>query len=148
MAVFVVDDDPLIRSLVARVLGRAGLDVRTYPDADAALAGLDANGPLEMLVTDVSMPGSMDGIALAGRVAARYPQVPIVIMSGDAASLARGGQATGVAATLAKPFAMRELDELDALLETRGHPEPRGAGSIDPAVDRGLALSLPPRGVA
>ena len=116
MAVFVVDDDPLICALVARVLTRAGLEVRTYADADTALAALEANGPIEMLLTDVSMPGRLDGIDLACRVAARYPRTPIVLMSGDAGSLARGRELADVTATLAKPFTIRELDDLDQVL--------------------------------
>jgi DNA-binding NtrC family response regulator len=126
VAVFVVDDDPLICSLVAKVLTRAGLEVRTYADADTALAALEANGPIEMLLTDVSMPGRIDGIGLAGRVAAKYPKTPIVLMSGDEESLARGRDISAVTATLAKPFTIRELDDLDQALGCRGH----GSGKI------------------
>jgi two-component system cell cycle sensor histidine kinase/response regulator CckA len=110
--VFVVDDDPLIRSIVARVLSRAGRTARTYSDAEAALAALTTCGDSpELVITDVSMPGELDGIALAARVSERLPGVPIVLMSGDSASLARVGRATGVTATLAKPFSLEQLGE-------------------------------------
>jgi DNA-binding NtrC family response regulator len=112
VAVLVVDDDPLICSVVARVLVRAGTEVRTYPNADAALAALYATSdPIELLLTDVSMPGELDGIAFATLFAARCPEVPIVLMSGDPESLNRGGELLSIRATLAKPFTLAELDQ-------------------------------------
>lgn len=120
MAVLVVDDDPLICSVVARVLARAGREVQTCPDADSALVAFDSTAePFELLLTDVSMPGELDGIALAALVSERCPQLPIVIMSGNAGSLARVGEQAGVAATLAKPFT---LAELGAVLELAVRP--------------------------
>ena len=118
--VLVVDDDPLICAVVERVLVRAGRTVRTCPDAASALAEFSLSGdPIGMLITDVSMPGELDGIALAGLIAERCPRLPIVIMSGDAGSLVRGGEQAGVAATLAKPFTLDELGDVVELVSRR-----------------------------
>jgi two-component system cell cycle sensor histidine kinase/response regulator CckA len=118
--VLVVDDDPLICAVVATFLRREGREVRTYPDADAALAALDlVTEPIDIVVTDVSMPGELDGIALAALVARRRPETPVVLMSGSAGSLARGGRATGVWATLAKPFTLDELGNAIAAVAHR-----------------------------
>ncbi|HEY5433641.1 MAG TPA: response regulator [Candidatus Limnocylindrales bacterium] len=86
--------------------------MHAYPDAQAALAGLDTwVGPIDLLLTDVSMPGELDGIALAAVVAERRPEIPVVLMSGDAGSLERATGAPGVSATLAKPFTLEALCE-------------------------------------
>ena len=120
MVVLVVDDDPLVCSVVARVLTRAGREVRTCPDVDSALAAFDsAAEPFDLLLTDVSMPGELDGIALAGLIAERCPEVAIVVMSGDAGSLVRGGEQAGVTATLAKPFTLDELGDVVELVSRR-----------------------------
>jgi two-component system NtrC family sensor kinase len=116
VVVLVVDDDPLICSVLARVFTRSGREVHTCADAGAALAAFDsAAEPFDLLLTDVSMPGEIDGIALAGLVARRCPEMPIVLMSGDTGSLARGGKQAGVTATLAKPFTLDELGDALAL---------------------------------
>jgi hypothetical protein len=57
---------------------------------------LDLPAGAELAITDVSMPGELDGIALATPVSERLAGVSIVLMSGDSASLARGGRAPGV----------------------------------------------------
>ena len=114
MAVLICEDDPLIRFFIATVVGRVGKEALTYPDADAALAALDVcSDAIELLITDVSMPGERDGIEFAALVAQRRPEIPIVVMSGDPGSLARGGELSAVRATLAKPFS---LDQLEAVL--------------------------------
>ena len=118
--VLVVDDDPLICAVVSRFLRREGRAVRTYPDADAAMAALDVvTEPIDMVLTDVSMPGELDGIDLAALLARRRPETPVVLMSGSAGSLARGGRATGVWATLAKPFTLDELGDAIAAVAHR-----------------------------
>jgi CheY-like chemotaxis protein len=118
--VLVVDDDPFICSVVATFLRREGRAVRTYPDADAALAELElVTEPIDMVLTDISMPGELDGIDLAALLARRRPEIPVVLMSGSAGSLARGGRASGVWATLAKPFTLDELGDAIAAVARR-----------------------------
>jgi CheY-like chemotaxis protein len=69
MTVLVVDDDPFVRMAAAATLQEAGYEVTEASNADEALRALD-NGELTCgaLVTDIQMPGQMNGCALARRV--------------------------------------------------------------------------------
>lgn len=107
-----VDDDPLIRAVFGRLLERAGRLVRLCGDGAQALAELTTAGEaIGLLITDIAMPGELDGIELAARALALRPGMPILLMSGDTESLARGTAATGVSATLTKPFSLAEACE-------------------------------------
>lgn len=83
--VLVVDDEPLVRMTAADELEEAGFQVLEATNADEALKVLEARSDeVQVLFTDVNMPGSMDGIALAERVYERWPQVLLLISSGYA----------------------------------------------------------------
>ena len=69
----VVDDDPAVREVLARVLQRAGHDVTGVASGEEALE-LFAPRQYDLLFTDLSMPG-MDGAALLSHVRARDPQI-------------------------------------------------------------------------
>lgn len=110
MTVLVVDDDPLIRAVASRVLRAIGCAVEAHPDAEAALAAIDARrDAVELVLSDVTMPGRLDGIDLARRLADSDPAIPVVLMSGDPGSLAGDGRLGNVRAVLAKPFQIEEL---------------------------------------
>jgi len=80
--VLLVEDDPLVRDIVRRVLLRAGLEVYDAPDPEAALAVHDdLDEPLDLLLTDVLMPG-MTGRDLADLLVERQPDLPVLFMSG------------------------------------------------------------------
>jgi DNA-binding NtrC family response regulator len=116
MQAMVVDDDPRNRDRVTAILVRAGHTVRGYDTADAAAAALAALGHVvELMVTDVQMPGDLDGVDLAAIAAVDRPDLPVVIMSSDPWELRRA-RARGLAApTLEKPIAPHAL--LSAVLE-------------------------------
>ncbi len=78
----VVDDDPHIRDLVARVLRRHGYDVRTAADGTEALAEVARDVPA-VVVSDLVMPG-MSGLELAGRLRAAAVPLPVVLFSASA----------------------------------------------------------------
>ncbi|MDO9489133.1 MAG: response regulator [Sphingomonadaceae bacterium] len=82
--VLVVEDELLVRMITVDVLVDAGFQVIEADSADAALPIIDARDDLRILVTDVRMPGSMDGLALARHVSARRDDVVILITSGHA----------------------------------------------------------------
>ncbi len=82
--VLVVEDDPLIRDLVSEELGDAGFLVLQVGDAHQAIAVLEARQDIHLIFTDIDMPGSMDGIALAATVRDRWPPVNIIITTGKA----------------------------------------------------------------
>src|SRR5690606_23642959 len=110
--IWIVDDDRGVRLVLATALREAGHDVEEFEHADAVLQALDA-GPPELLFTDVRMPGE-DGLALLGRLRARLPELPIVVMSAytDVASTA-GAFRGGAHEYLSKPF---DLDDAVALV--------------------------------
>ena len=82
--VLLVEDDPAVREGVRRVLGASGYEVVEASDGSAALATLASDArAFEVLISDVAMP-SLDGRQLSREVRARWPKLPIVLMSGFA----------------------------------------------------------------
>ncbi|HET9538020.1 MAG TPA: response regulator [Mesorhizobium sp.] len=82
LKVLVVDDEPLVRFMTADVLKAAGFSVTEAGNSEEALQQLNGGNGLAALVTDINMPGKMNGCALARHVRARYPSAAIVIISG------------------------------------------------------------------
>jgi two-component system, response regulator PdtaR len=80
--VLVVEDETLIRELVAEELELAGYTIVIADDADQAIAILEARQDIQLVFTDINMPGSMDGLKLAAAVRDRWPPVHIIITSG------------------------------------------------------------------
>lgn len=81
--VLVVEDDPVLRSLATEVFEMEGYAVQSFETADAAWSWLEKDPlPLNLLFTDVRMPGRLDGLALARQVRQRFPQLPILVSSG------------------------------------------------------------------
>jgi two-component system, response regulator PdtaR len=80
--VLVVEDEILIRELVAEELAEAGYIVVVANDADQAIAILEARQDINLVFTDIDMPGSMDGLKLAAAVRDRWPPVHIIITTG------------------------------------------------------------------
>jgi len=68
--------------MAADMLEDAGLAVIEAASADEALEILESRSDIGVLVTDMEMPGSMNGFALAARVAERWPHIRLVITSG------------------------------------------------------------------
>jgi CheY-like chemotaxis protein len=83
--VLVVDEEPLVRMTAVDELEEAGFHVLEAENADVALAVLEARSEeVQVLFTDVNMPGSMDGMALAEQVHRRWPHIRLLISSGYA----------------------------------------------------------------
>ncbi|HEX8592986.1 MAG TPA: response regulator [Pseudomonas sp.] len=81
--VLVVEDEPMIRDFVCEILTEEGLQAKAVENADEAVEYLNTHAAeVALLLTDVRMPGSMDGIALANLVAEKWSAIPIVVMSG------------------------------------------------------------------
>ncbi|WP_426527924.1 response regulator [Bradyrhizobium sp. McL0615] len=80
--VLVVEDETLIRELVAEELEEAGYTVVIANDADQAIAILEARQDIRLVFTDINMPGSMNGLKLAAAVRDRWSPVHIIITSG------------------------------------------------------------------
>ncbi|MCD5995740.1 response regulator [Pseudomonas sp. CDFA 602] len=82
--VLVVEDEQMIRDFVCEILETdAGLRTKAVENADEAMTYLQQHtNQVALLLTDVRMPGSMDGIGLANRVGEQWSHIPIVVMSG------------------------------------------------------------------
>jgi two-component system, response regulator PdtaR len=81
-AILVVEDETLIRLWAADLLEENGFSVIEAKDADAALKVLECRPDVNLLFTDVQMPGSLNGMELAREVHARWPHILLVITSG------------------------------------------------------------------
>jgi len=81
--ILVVEDDPLILEFLCEILEDEGFKVRAEPTADQALPFLENHvGEISLLLTDITMPGALNGADLANRVGDSWPALPIMIMSG------------------------------------------------------------------
>lgn len=110
VSILVVDDERPIRTLISRILEGEGHDVRAAGNGQDALALCNAiNVPIDLLITDVVMPG-MDGLRLAEHVERIFPGIRVLFISGkcDLAAVEKH-----IANTphrfLAKPFSVRAL---------------------------------------
>lgn len=82
MKILVVEDEPLIRLGLVSTIEEAGYDVIDAASADDAVRVLEANDDVRLILTDVDMPGSMNGIRLAHYVRNRWPPIALVVISG------------------------------------------------------------------
>ena len=80
--ILLVEDDVLIRLVTADALRESGLAVIEAASADEALAYLGAGGPVDLLFTDIDMPGSLNGLDLARRLKLTNPALPVILTSG------------------------------------------------------------------
>jgi len=80
--VLIVEDETLISHLVADWLNDRGFAVHEAASGDEALDYIDHGGAVDVMFTDVNLPGSLDGAELAKRVRAMRPELPIVYASG------------------------------------------------------------------
>jgi two-component system, response regulator PdtaR len=98
--VLLVEDEALLRMVVADELRLVGFTVVECRNADEAFELVSAGGRFDLLLTDVQMPGSRNGLDLAREVAARNPELPVIITSGHLSA----GQAEKLGSFLPKPF--------------------------------------------
>jgi CheY-like chemotaxis protein len=107
--VLVAENEALIRLELADQLRGMGMIVIMVSDADEAIAMLDTHPEIEVLVTDISMPGSMDGIRLAHHVRDRWPPVKIIVTSGSTGT--ELSQLPDGSIFLAKPYAPESIED-------------------------------------
>jgi DNA-binding NtrC family response regulator len=81
-AVAIVEDEPSLRSLMTRVLGDMGYKVTAYASADEAVAFLEQDLSFDLLITDVVLPGTLQGNDLANRLQSSRPALPVLYISG------------------------------------------------------------------
>ncbi len=108
--VLVVDDEPTVRMLVTEVLEELGYTATEAADGNAGLKVLRSDVPLDLLITDVGLPGGLNGrqVADAGREV--RPLLPVLFITGYAENAAVGnGHLEPGMQVLTKPFAMDTL---------------------------------------
>jgi CheY-like chemotaxis protein len=110
--VLVVEDDPQVRRLTAHRLGDLGYRVIECADGPGAMAILESAQPIDLLFTDVVMPGGLNGRELAGTARRRRPNLKILLTSGYAeAALADRAADDETFTILTKPYNRRALAE-------------------------------------
>ncbi len=82
LAVLVVEDESLLRTVAADMLEYAGFRVLEAPSADAALEMIESGAEISGLFTDIELPGKLDGVALARITHDRDPDAAILVVSG------------------------------------------------------------------
>ena len=80
--ILVIDDEPIIRLDARKILEDAGYVVTEAASAEAAMPLLSDGGTVEAILTDIDMPGTLDGLQLARIVDGLMPEIAIVIMTG------------------------------------------------------------------
>ncbi len=82
IAVLVVEDEAIIRMNIVAELEDAGFEVFEASNAAQAIDVLIANNRIQLMFTDVDMPGGVDGLKLAASVRDRWPPIKIIVTSG------------------------------------------------------------------
>jgi signal transduction histidine kinase/CheY-like chemotaxis protein len=105
----VVEDDPLVRGIIARELVTQGYVVTEAPDGHAAIERIThGKEPFDLVITDLAMP-RLDGLELATRIEAVRPDLPVLLMSGHPDERTRRALADAKRPYLQKPFTPEEL---------------------------------------
>jgi CheY-like chemotaxis protein len=108
--VLVVEDELLVRVNAVALLEEAGFGVLQAGDADDAIALLESRRDICIVVTDINMPGSMDGLRLAHAIRNRWPPIELVLTSGQMRVRTEDMPARGL--FLGKPYDPSRLVEV------------------------------------
>ena len=113
--VLLVEDEPLLRMIASEGLEDAGFEVVEAENAQAALDMLASRADIGVLFTDVNMPGTLDGLALAQLVHRQWPAVQLVVTSGRDLP----GAVPDEGRFLAKPYRVADMTDLIAHVSER-----------------------------
>jgi CheY-like chemotaxis protein len=102
--ILLVDDEPAVLAVATRILEHGGFDVRPASDGADALALVERHGPPQLVLTDLLMR-RIGGAELARRLKERWPELPVIFMSGySAEELYRQGAISPAGELIQKPF--------------------------------------------
>ncbi len=107
-SVLLVEDDDEVASLVAEMLVELGYQVTRAASAMAALGALSNGRKVDVVFSDIMMPGSMNGVDLAREVLRRRPELPLLLTSGYAEAAKKDADALGIR-VLPKPYQLQDL---------------------------------------
>lgn len=100
IVVLVVEDEFLVRFTIADELREAGLTVVEAANAAEAWAYLTSGGQVDVVFSDIQMPGAMNGIELARKLRNDYPEIPLLLTSGNIPA----ERVDGLAPFIRKPY--------------------------------------------
>lgn len=122
-SILIVDDEEVLRSVCRRVLAPMGYQIDTAANADEAIHKLNA-GSFDLVLTDLAMPGSMNGAGLLNHIHAHWPSIKVLMMTAfpDLES-AIGTMKGGALDYLVKPFTH---DQLKTTIARALQPESKG----------------------
>lgn len=103
--VLVAEDDILVRVVLAEELRAVGFAVIEASSADDALAYIRAGGKVDLVFSDIQMPGVLDGRQLAALIATDHPAIPVILTSGDA----QLGASVTTELFVAKPYSIARI---------------------------------------
>ena len=83
LSILVVEDEAIVRMVTADVLGEAGYNVIEAVNSTEALELIDARPDISLMLTDVRMPGELDGYNLSRLVRMKHAAIGIIVISGD-----------------------------------------------------------------
>ena len=106
--ILVVEDDPKVAEATTALLDMIGYRTFHAENASEALARLGEGQAIDLVFSDVVMPGSMNGIDLAREIRARYPELPVLLSSGYSDQVQRTSHQFEI---LRKPLDVRALEK-------------------------------------
>lgn len=107
--ILVVEDESMIRTCLSCVLEDEGYRVLEAESADAAVLQLLSQPGIQAVITDIRMPGSMDGLGLAAWMSQHRPALPIVITTGFETSADITSINPAIARVVLKPYRAQEV---------------------------------------
>lgn len=119
-SILVLEDDEIIRSLMVDVLEEFGAVVTSFPSADEGMIFLErASDPVDLIVSDIQMPGLLNGYDLSKVVAHRWPTLPVVLTSGNTEMASQLGSTVRF---LPKPWTTKRLIDCVQSALVQGSP--------------------------
>jgi CheY-like chemotaxis protein len=109
--ILVVEDNPLVGAMASTALSSMGYSPVVVSNASSAIAELERLDPVALLLTDILLPGGMTGVDLARQARRRWPDLPILFMSGFADLSLVPDEFRANTKLLAKPFRLGQLSE-------------------------------------
>jgi CheY-like chemotaxis protein len=108
-SILVVDDEVLIRFAISDYLQHCGFRVHGVNDAAEAVKILEKGDPVDLVFSDVVMPGEMNGFGLARWIRKNRPGLPVVLTSGDSKKVALAKELCENEPFFGKPYDMMQV---------------------------------------
>ena len=120
--ILVVEDEPITREILVRYLERAGIVTRSCSTGEEALGIFQSRAEIDWLLTDINLPGCIDGWVVGAEFHFRYPLRPVIYASACAPTL-KSNMAGGV--YVPKPFSPATIVELIQQLAAQDETQDR-----------------------